>query len=67
MPILEVHLLSGRPDEVKSELVRELTDVVHRTLGSAPERIQVLISEYPDGAWHVGGEPLLLGESAARD
>nr|MCW2729024.1 hypothetical protein [Aeromicrobium sp.] len=67
MPILEVHLLSGRPDEVKSVLVRELTDAVHRTLGSAPEAIQVLLTEYQDGSWNVAGEPLTLGKAAARD
>ena len=65
MPILEVHLLSGRPDAVKAALVRELTDAVHRTLGSAPERIQVLLREYPDGAWSAGGQPLVPGESAS--
>lgn len=67
MPILEVHLLSGRPDTVKAELVRELTDAVNRVLGSAPEAIQVLVNEYPDGSWNVAGEPLALGKVAADD
>lgn len=67
MPMLEVHLLSGRPPAVKAELVRELTDVVHRILGSAPEAIHVLINEYDEGTWNVAGHPLVRGEAAARD
>jgi 4-oxalocrotonate tautomerase len=60
VPLLEVHLLAGRPEAAKAELVRELTAAVRRTLGSAPERIQVLIREYPQGHWNVAGEPLRL-------
>ncbi|GAA1124926.1 tautomerase family protein [Nocardioides aquiterrae] len=66
MPLLQVHLLAGRPPALKAQLVRELTEVVERVLGSSPERVSVLVTEYAEGHWNVGGEPLRLPE-AARD
>lgn len=67
VPLLQVHLLEGRPPAVKSQLVRELTDVVERVLGSSRERISVLVSEYSEGDWNVAGEPLSLSEGAIGD
>lgn len=67
MPLLQVHLLEGRPPAVKAQLVRELTEVVERVLGSSSERISVLVSEYAEGDWNVAGEPLRLPEGALDD
>ena len=58
MPLLQVHLLEGRSAAVKAQLVRELTEVVESVLGSSSERISILVSEYAEGEWSVGGEPL---------
>ena len=58
MPLLQVHLFEGRDPEVKAELVRELTAVMVRILGSKPERISVLVSEYTEGHWVIGGGPV---------
>ena len=60
MPIVEVRLVAGRSDEVKAALVSEVTDAVERTLGSAPERIKVLLSEYPSSHWNQAGVPLVV-------
>jgi len=60
MPILQVHLLAGRPEETKAALVEQLTETVHRVLGSDPERVQILISEYGEGQWSKAGQPLKL-------
>ena len=65
MPILQVHLLAGRPETTKAQLVQELTDAVERTLGSDPERVQVLITEYNEGAWNAGGRPLMVDGGGA--
>lgn len=65
MPMLEVHLVAGRSEAVKAGLVRELTDAVQRTLGSDPERIQILLNEYPPGHWNRAGVPLELPGQAA--
>lgn len=67
MPLLQVHLLEGRSPALKADLVRELTEVVQRHLGSDPERIAVLITEYREGNWNVAGEPLTLGKAAPVD
>ena len=67
MPLLQVHLLEGRPKAVKAELVRELTAAVERVLGSSSERISVLVTEYADGDWNLAGEPLRLPEGALDD
>ena len=66
MPLLQVHLLEGRTAAVKAQLVSELTEVVERVLGASPEGISVLVSEYAEGQWNVGGEPLRLAK-AVRD
>lgn len=60
MPIVEVRLVAGRPPEVKAELVRELTQAVTSTLGSAPERVRVLLSEYQPANFNVAGAPIVV-------
>lgn len=67
MPLLQVHLLEGRPPEVKAQLVRELTDTVERVLGSRPERISVLVTEYAEGQWNVAGEPLRMTQGVSDE
>ncbi len=67
VPLLEVHLLAGRTDSTNAELVRELTSAVQRALVSAPERMQILPSEYPRGLWRVTGEPLQLAGCPAHE
>ncbi|CUR58814.1 putative enzyme [metagenome] len=58
MPVVEVRLLAGRSVEVKAELAKELTEVVQRHLGSDPQRIQILVTEYEPGTWYAAGESL---------
>lgn len=53
-------MVSGRSDEVKAELVRELTDAVMGTLGSAPERVRVLLTEYAPKNINVAGAPIVV-------
>jgi 4-oxalocrotonate tautomerase len=60
MPILQIHLLDGRSDAIKAELVAELTRTVQRVLGSDADRIQILLSEYGDGQWSKAGKALKL-------
>ena len=67
MPLLQVHLLEGRPTSVRTELVRELTAVVERVLGARPEQILVLVTEYVEGDWNVAGEPLELPQAARHE
>jgi 4-oxalocrotonate tautomerase family enzyme len=63
VPIVQIHMLAGRSSSAKQVLVEELTAAVERSLGSSPDRIQVLVTEYAEGDWTVAGQPLTLPES----
>jgi 4-oxalocrotonate tautomerase len=67
VPLLQIHLLEGRSPAVKEQLVGELTEVIHRVLGSRSERISVLITEYTREDWNVGGKPLEVGKAVQDD
>jgi 4-oxalocrotonate tautomerase len=62
MPFVQIHMLSGRSNAAKKVLVKELTEAVERSIGSSPDKIQVLVTEYAEGDWTVAGEPLTLPE-----
>jgi 4-oxalocrotonate tautomerase family enzyme len=58
MPVIQCDIRAGRTDVQKQALAREITRVVHETIGAPVEYIYVLIRETP-GFHHIkGGEPL---------
>ncbi len=58
MPVIQCDIRAGRSPEQKQALAREITRVVHETIGAPVEYIYVLIRETP-GAHHVkGGQAL---------
>ncbi|HEX2108856.1 MAG TPA: 2-hydroxymuconate tautomerase [Rubrobacteraceae bacterium] len=58
MPVIQCDIREGRTEEQKQALAKEITRVVHETIGSPVEYIYVLIRETP-GAHHVkAGEAL---------
>jgi 4-oxalocrotonate tautomerase family enzyme len=54
MPIIQCDIREGRSDEQKGALAREITRVVHETIGAPVEYIYVLIRETP-GFHHIKG------------
>jgi 4-oxalocrotonate tautomerase family enzyme len=52
MPIIQCDIREGRTEEQKRALARELTRVVHQTIGAPIEYIYVLIRETP-GFHHI--------------
>jgi len=52
VPVIQCDIREGRTEEQKQALAREITRVVHETIGSPVEYIYVLIRETP-GAHHV--------------
>ncbi len=52
MPIIQCDIREGRTDEQKRALAREITRVVHETIGAPIEYIYVLIRETP-GFHHI--------------
>lgn len=64
MPLVEVHLLAGRSDDVKSELARSLTEAMVHSLGSDPDRVQVVFKDHGPADWYRAGEPVASGPAA---
>ncbi len=52
MPIIQCDIREGRTNEQKAALAREITRVVHETIGAPIEYIYVLIRETP-GFHHI--------------
>jgi 4-oxalocrotonate tautomerase len=56
MPIVKVSMLSGRTQETKQKIAEEMTEVMTRNLGNAPEHIYVIFEDVAPTDWAVGGE-----------
>ncbi len=57
MPMVRIEMWEGRSDEVKEELIRNVSKVVAETVGAPIEHVQVVIQEVPKKHWGIGGEP----------
>lgn len=55
MPIINVQILEGRPDDKINELIHNVTDTVAETLDSPKENVRVIIDEVPKTHWGIGG------------
>ncbi|WP_088072431.1 tautomerase family protein [Gottfriedia luciferensis] len=55
MPIIQIHLLEGRNTEVKKQLMREMNEIVCRTLDVEPSQVRILINELQKENWSVSG------------
>jgi 4-oxalocrotonate tautomerase len=56
MPFAQISILEGRSDELKAELIREVTDAIHRSIGAPKESVRVAIYEVKKSDWGIGGE-----------
>ncbi len=45
MPVVQVEMLEGRSLEQKRSMVREMTEVIVRTLQCPPEAVKIIIRE----------------------
>ena len=57
MPEVLVHVVEGRPAEVKKALMKDITDAVVKHFGVPPERVVVQIVESPSDSKSRGGVP----------
>jgi 4-oxalocrotonate tautomerase len=48
--------MEGRSEEMKRELIAELTETAHRVLGSPKEAIRVQLIEVPTTNWGIAGK-----------
>jgi 4-oxalocrotonate tautomerase len=55
MPTYHIEMLEGRTIEQKKKLVEEITRVTAEVLGSAPESVDILITDVKRENWATGG------------
>lgn len=55
MPIVNIQIMEGRPEEKVKELIYNVTEVMSATLGAPKENVRVLVSEVPKTHWGIGG------------
>jgi len=56
MPTYHVELFEGRTVEQKRKLVAEITRVTAEVLGSAPESVDIIITDVKRENWATGGK-----------
>lgn len=64
MPLINVHMASGRSAEEKKEMMEAITDAVVDSIGSPRESIRVWITEMAPTDFMAGGE--LLADKQKR-
>lgn len=57
MPEIVVYAIEGRSDQVKKDLIKDLTDAVVKNFGSDPEAVSVTIVETSKANKGKGGLP----------
>ncbi len=64
MPLVNVHMASGRSVEQKKALMDAITDAMEEHVGAPRTAVRVWISEFPTTDFMAGGE--LLADKQAR-
>ena len=55
MPVITIKLLEGRTDEQIKEMIKEVTEVVSRTVDAKPETISLSVEEMRKDGYAVAG------------
>lgn len=55
MPLVRIELLEGRTDEMKEEMIREVTTAMAASLKIDKEDVDVIVSEIKRKDWATGG------------
>lgn len=55
MPIINVQILEGRPQEQIKDAIQSITESASTSLGVPKERVRVLVTEVPKTHWGTGG------------
>ncbi|SHE62953.1 4-oxalocrotonate tautomerase [Ferrithrix thermotolerans DSM 19514] len=55
MPLIHVEMLEGRSEEIKEQLIAELTDTTVSVLGVNRESVRVVLVDVPKSHWGIGG------------
>ncbi|MGE4372084.1 MAG: 2-hydroxymuconate tautomerase [Xanthobacter sp.] len=55
MPIVEITLIEGRPDDAKARLHQKVAQAVHEAVDAPLEAVRVILREVPASHFSVGG------------
>lgn len=55
MPVIRVEMFSGRTEDQKRALVKELTEGFVRAAGGDPEHVHVILADVDKSDWGFGG------------
>ena len=56
MPIIQIHMMEGRPADKKERLIQEVSQTVSEVLEAPLETVRVLINEIPSEHWGIAGQ-----------
>ncbi len=56
MPFIHVELVEGRSQEQLTNMMKEITEAVHKNTGAPKEHIHVIINEMKKGHYAVNGD-----------
>jgi len=56
MPIVRLQIFSGRPQRMKNELMKRVSEATAQVLDIPLEHVQCIIEEVPKKHWARGGE-----------
>lgn len=56
MPFIHVELVEGRSQEQLTNMMKEITEAVHKNTGAPKEHIYVIINEMKQGTYAVNGD-----------
>lgn len=58
MPSVAIHLLAGRPPELKAKLARRITDAFKEELGTKPESLTITFHDVEQTDWFTGPDSI---------
>ena len=56
MPFIHVELVEGRSQEQLTNMMKEITEAVHKNTGAPKKHIHVIINEMKQGTYAVNGD-----------
>lgn len=56
MPFIHVELVEGRSQDQLTNMMKEITEAVHKNTGAPKEHIHVIINEMKKGQYAVNGD-----------
>ncbi|GCF92313.1 tautomerase [Enterococcus florum] len=56
MPFVHIELVEGRSKEQLTEMMKEVTEAIHKNTGAPKEHIHVIINELKKGTYAVNGD-----------